>query len=174
MTSGATLLISEVSIDGMLQSDRGRFRAPPCVDRRSPRENPVAETAAVVDPPDLDPPTVDRIPPADASTIVFHADVGTFTDSIGIADPDDPVAYTIVAAPAYGHLTLFTDGTYTYVPDDDFWSNGGSDTFTVRVCDYSTLRSGSLASRFSQIFGGDGDHTSIARITVRLPESPPG
>lgn len=157
MTSGATLHLSEVDLNAVAPP-RGRGPQPSSrIGRRSVSASPTVVT------------TIDGISVDGSATCVYHPDSGSFTDSIDLVDPETPVACTVVTPPSRGHLTLFTDGTYSYLPDEEFRTSGGSDTFTIRLCDYASLRNGSLAGQFNTIFGGDGDHTSTATVTFRIP-----
>ena len=49
------------------------------------------------------------------------------------SDPDsDELTVSVVASPSYGTLTLSSDGSFTYVPDADYY---GSDSFTYVASD---------------------------------------
>jgi len=52
----------------------------------------------------------------------------------GFTDPEgDPLTAEIVQQPAYGHIVVHADGSYTYTPDPEY--SGSSDHFTFRVTD---------------------------------------
>ena len=49
------------------------------------------------------------------------------------SDPDmDPLTASVVAAPMFGDLTLNADGSFSYVPDGDFY---GDDSFSYQASD---------------------------------------
>ena len=74
------------------------------------------------------------LPPASAATYSVNL---TQPTSIGAADgllANDAESLTaeLVSGPAYGSLTLNSDGSFTYTPDSEF---AGSDSFSYRVSD---------------------------------------
>ena len=66
---------------------------------------------------------------------------GTLNGSNLLSNDSDPEGNTLtiqttpVTAPAYGSLTINTNGTYTYTPTGNY---NGSDSFTYEVCDNGT------------------------------------
>ncbi|MDA2892224.1 Ig-like domain-containing protein [Mycolicibacterium sp. BiH015] len=58
---------------------------------------------------------------------------GPIVGTVGAFDPDgDRLVYIVTRAPKAGEVKLSADGTYTYVPDEDF---DGVDTFHVAAID---------------------------------------
>jgi large repetitive protein len=48
----------------------------------------------------------------------------------------DIVSYSVVSEPLHGQITLYSDGTFLYSPDDNFY---GLDSMTYSVCDETNL-----------------------------------
>jgi filamentous hemagglutinin family protein len=74
------------------------------------------------------------LPVAEAEESTTHMGTildGTLLDNISDAD-DDPLSTALVTDTEHGVLTLNTDGTYTYQPDEGFV---GTDSFTFSVAD---------------------------------------
>lgn len=66
------------------------------------------------------------------TTLTVDAAAGVLDND---SDPDsDPLTASLVDAPSNGTLTLNSDGSFTYVPDDEF---SGTDTFTYQASDGS-------------------------------------
>ena len=76
-------------------------------------------------------------PIANNSTISGDEDAPYQGDlSSNDSDPDgDELIYSVVDSPDNGSLTLNPDGTYTYLPNEEFV---GTDEFTYQVCDDAT------------------------------------
>jgi VCBS repeat-containing protein len=78
---------------------------------------------------------------ADDTYLVAEDDVLTVPAGIGLLandtdDDGDPLAAILVSGPFEGTLTLNSDGSFTYVPDEDF---SGVDAFVYRVSDGTAM-----------------------------------
>ncbi len=63
---------------------------------------------------------------------------GVVTGDLDAADREgDRISYVLTTAPAHGSVFIKADGTFSYVPDDEFAASGGTDTFIVRADDHS-------------------------------------
>ncbi len=60
--------------------------------------------------------------------VALNGDVSTNDSDVD----GDPLEYSLLSQPTSGELTFVNDGTFTYVPDDDF---NGNDSFTYEVSD---------------------------------------
>jgi VCBS repeat-containing protein len=69
------------------------------------------------------------------NALTIAADAGVLANDTD-AD-DDPLTATLIADPAHGTVSLASDGSFTYTPDEDY---SGTDSFTYQASD------GSLAS----------------------------
>lgn len=59
---------------------------------------------------------------------------GTIIGEIGASDPDeDPLSYKVSERPQHGTVVIHANGDYTYTPNPEFASTGGTDTFTATV-----------------------------------------
>ena len=80
---------------------------------------------------------VNDVPVIDNDTISISEDQtgeGDLTDS-GDFDPDGTVltvSSVLILEPSHGEFTVMPDGTYSYVPDSDYY---GNDIIVVSVCD---------------------------------------
>ena len=80
---------------------------------------------------------VNDVPIIDNDTISIAEDQtgeGDLTDS-GDFDPDGTVltaSSVFILEPSHGEFTVLSDGTYSYVPDSDYY---GNDKIVVSVCD---------------------------------------
>ncbi|WP_050928180.1 Ig-like domain-containing protein [Aestuariivita boseongensis] len=79
------------------------------------------QVAAVNDPPELP----DTNTSAEEDGVLVATLVATDVDG-------DTLTFSLVSGPTHGQVTLFDDGTYTYIPNDDF---EGQDSFEVLVDD---------------------------------------
>lgn len=65
-----------------------------------------------------------------------ESEYGVVSGDLGAADREgDRISYVVTKTPAHGSVVVNPDGTFSYVPDDDFALSGGSDSFTVRAGD---------------------------------------
>jgi len=81
----------------------------------------IVEVEPINDPPELE----------DANTSA--PEDGVLIGSLAATDVDgDPLTYTLLSGPSNGDVTLLEDGSYSYVPDENF---EGQDSFEVRVQD---------------------------------------
>ncbi|MCV7343639.1 Ig-like domain-containing protein [Mycolicibacterium rhodesiae] len=63
---------------------------------------------------------------------------GMVTGNLNGADREgDRISYLLTSAPAHGSVVIRPDGTFSYVPTDEFAATGGTDTFMVRADDHS-------------------------------------
>lgn len=59
---------------------------------------------------------------------------GTIIGKIGASDPEeDPLSYRVSERPQHGTVVIHANGDYTYTPNPEFASTGGTDTFTATV-----------------------------------------
>ena len=71
--------------------------------------------------------------PVAADLVAQLVEDGSVTGSLVAADPDsDPIVFSLAAGPVHGTVSVAQDGTYTYVPDADFF---GTDSFTFLADD---------------------------------------
>ncbi len=64
------------------------------------------------------------------------SEYGVVNGNLNAADAEgDHISYVLAVAPAHGSVVIKADGTFSYVPNSDFATAGGTDTFTVRVGD---------------------------------------
>jgi hypothetical protein len=58
---------------------------------------------------------------------------GAITGTLNAVDPEgDPLTFAIIAAPAYGSVSIGPDGKFAYTPGADFT---GQDSFNIAVSD---------------------------------------
>ncbi|MCC9599007.1 Ig-like domain-containing protein [Stieleria sp. JC731] len=96
----------------------GAAEAPPTTTDPNPNQNDTPTVAA------------DAYTVAENQTLTVSASNGVLKND---SDADgDSLSASVVSAPGNGTLTLATNGSFTYVPDADFF---GTDTFTYRVND---------------------------------------
>src|SRR5882757_3869269 len=59
------------------------------------------------------------VAPTTQGAVTYDPITGVATGNLGFTDPDsDPLTYTVTTTPAYGSVTVATNGTYTYTPTD--------------------------------------------------------
>lgn len=73
----------------------------------------------------------------DSSDVSFDLELSTIGAERGVLGNDtqsgnDPLKAVIASQPEHGQLTLFDDGTFVYIPDDNY---NGTDSFTYRASD---------------------------------------
>ncbi|MGE0220572.1 Ig-like domain-containing protein, partial [Mycolicibacterium sp.] len=102
-----------------------------------------------------------------------QADDGVIVGTVAATDPDDdPLSYRVVAGPAHGQVTIDPlTGRFTYTPDGDLGSVGGTDTFTVAASerDSATQWHGPIRGILSALFcldRGDNTLTVVATATA--------
>ncbi|WP_396929700.1 Ig-like domain-containing protein [Mycolicibacterium sp.] len=62
---------------------------------------------------------------------------GVVTGNLNGADREgDKISYLLTSAPTHGSVIIRPDGTFSYVPTDEFAATGGTDTFMVRADDH--------------------------------------
>jgi hypothetical protein len=64
-----------------------------------------------------------------------QTDAGIFGTLRASDAEGDPISYVVTAGPTYGTVTIASDGSYTYTPDDPFDDSAHTDSFTVKIAD---------------------------------------
>lgn len=63
-----------------------------------------------------------------------ESEYGVVSGDLDAVDREgDRISYVVTKTPTHGSVVVNSDGTFSYVPDDDFALSGGSDSFTVRT-----------------------------------------
>jgi VCBS repeat-containing protein len=75
---------------------------------------------------------VNDAPVADAKSVSTDEDTAVTVTPTGSDVDGDKLAFTVVAAPAHGAVTVNADGTFTYTPAANF---NGADSFTYKAND---------------------------------------
>lgn len=127
------------------------------------------------------PPEVNQPPIANSDNYRVAEDNPLDVASPGVlgndADPDgDPLAASLVTAPANGDLTLNPDGSFSYRPNRDF---NGTDSFTYSAVDPSGALSSPATVTFTVTPVNDvpvaiDDHYTMRSLDIVLSVPPPG
>jgi hypothetical protein len=72
--------------------------------------------------------------PAQNSTSQYGVVTGNLN---GVDREGDRISYVLDSAPGHGSVIIKADGSFSYVPNADFATAGGTDTFTVKIGDQS-------------------------------------
>ncbi|WP_264004632.1 cadherin-like domain-containing protein [Mycolicibacterium sphagni] len=94
-----------------------------------------------------------------------EADDGTITGTLNAKQANGyALTYTVTSAPQHGTVVINADGTFTYTPDAQFTTLGGTDTFTVVADDQpgNQIHWHGLAT----FFAPNGGSTATATVTV--------
>jgi len=95
------------------------------------------------DPPDVAPVAVDDsivVAPNGSTSVLVGGATNVLTND---SDPGDTLTAHLIGAPAYGHVTLNTDGTFTYYNDDPAL---GVDSWMYEACDSDGACTGATVS----------------------------
>lgn len=106
-------------------------------------------------------------------TQIGQGPTGVVTGILNAVDHDsEPLAYTVVAAPAYGTVSIDSGGRYTYTPDPELARQGITDAFSVRVSDAATgFHIHGLLGLINMLtFGliGRNPHTATSTVAVTV------
>jgi hypothetical protein len=74
------------------------------------------------------------------------------------------LTYTVTQAPQQGTVDIHADGTFTYTPDAQFTTLGGTDTFAVMADDQSGNQT--HWHGLATLFAPNGGSTATAKVTV--------
>ncbi|MBB3750783.1 hypothetical protein FHT44_003278 [Mycolicibacterium sp. BK634] len=95
----------------------------------------------------------------------MQADDGVITGTLNAKQANGyALTYTLTQAPQHGSVDIHEDGTFTYTPDDQFVTLGGTDTFSVKADDQpgNQMHWHGLAT----LFAPNGGSTATAKVTV--------
>lgn len=97
---------------------------------------------------------------------------GTITGTLNAKQANGyPLTYTVTGVPHHGAVEIHDDGTFTYTPDADFTTRGGTDTFTVVADDEPGNRT--HWHGLATLFAPNGGATATTKVTVlENPGSP--
>jgi len=105
-----------------------------------------------------------QAPVATPTVTTSDPDTGVVTGDLNATDHEnDPITYQVTTGPTKGGVTVNSDGTFTYTPDQDLLDNGGTDTFTVTVSDETGRHHHHFAIPF---WLGQTGHTTTTTVTV--------